>query len=549
MEGITMGERAIIFPGIILLFFFLPYALANTIINTNDDTWNSTSTQATAPVIVNQSVNHGTENMLVLSYGIDPNDMWAKMKYNLTTVQSHIITGLTWNYRVTGACSNLSQMRGYWSTSSAWQDDNTGNWNDSILAYNSTQIFLNTSLQYHSVNWLVNNSQFLTALYDNTNITYVAYERPGVGCTISGATYNISSLEGGNPAFLNFTTTDYLNGNMTATNPHDVYFDFETGTWNSTAMTGFDFYFDLDAGIIYPGNPGAFYYRYTTSSNASLGYTDCSNVGNFSTNQITNINSEQENGLYDTYCFNLTGDHNGNTFYGAIKIANYNTYCLLGDCHDLLMYWAMYSPSLNVFGYPYLNPNPAMQGMNATIQWTTTTSMYGNIKFRYNNSNTKNWTSWLYAFDNNLSYRQVHYTTINGQYVYPALYQLYLMGNDTAGNNYTSQLYEFYGQGSDIFTTATNESVVPAALDKLADSGFCSGRAECLYIVTGIMIAAITGASFFLGNKKFGILTLLSCIVIFGFLGWLPAYVVIPVLVLAVIPIVKLFRNILGGNG
>lgn len=546
-----------IVPTLCFLLFLLPQAFGTNILaTTGNDTYNSTATLGAYPLIVNQSINHGNENALVLSFGTGSNDMWAKLKFDIADLQSKIIENVSVHYYVPAAgCANMvNKNKVYWSVDNSWNENGTsGNWNDSLVPnWNHTISILNASAGWHTFD-LALNASLLQYLYNASDAegTLIIYEGLS-GCAVTAETFNISSKEGGHAAFLNVTNDVYKSGYVEAINPHDLYFDFESGTWNATFFFEQDFEWDTDNNQIIPYDAASFYYRFDNSSNASLGYTDCSIVSPsaYKYTTIININQDQSLGHYDTYCFNLTLDHNGQIFYGAIKVIDYSTYCILGDCHDVRFYWAIYSPDLNIFSEPTLNPNPPMQGMNLSVQWTTSKDMYGNTKYRWYDVNNKSMTGWYYAYDSNSSYRQVHETIINGRYVNPVYYEIYLRGNGTDGTNYTSILWSFYASGNNtVFTVVTENTTVPGALQNIADTGFCSGVTGCLYVLTGILTAGFTGAAFFFGGKKFGIVTLLGCILVFGFEQWLPAYIVIPVLVIAVMIIVKPFKGLFGGGG
>lgn len=549
-----MERMRYIFFFMIGLLFLMPLGFAATVlIQTTNDTY------------VNTTDVHGAEGNISLGQNKTVINVNSYVKFNMST-QQYIITNITYNvHREAGFNGNTFVFR--------LLDNQT--WDEAFLNYTSEPVQTpNTNLTSYYFNSA--NDNFVIPFNLTPTTLYYFYDLPTV--TIFTNTtqhspdsntqeYRLSSKENGNTSripTLNITGIIYQSGYVQTIDNDEIWFDFDSGTYQNSSFTGADFIYDINNNIIYPIalkseislNP---IIDLDNTTNTSLGTLTCSATGvnifgGYTGTQRININ----NGIldsppkYDQYCFDLSGSHNGNAFYGAIKIINNQdfsgTSCTFPNCYDLRFYWAEYSPAFNTFSLPSLEPNPAREGLNETISWATTNDLSTRLRYRYNNSGEM--SPWQFVEDYS-TYSQGHAATINNQNIHPYNYEFYLEGNDTNNNNYTSIMYNFSVVASPTSRNATSNATVygsNGALQRLTDTGFCSDVTICGFIF-GTIILGIGGFfAFYAGGMRLGLAVIITIVIMEAAIGLLPIFLLTPIIVLSALVIVIMFRKTFGSG-
>lgn len=571
MEGIKF---LLIFSLAAILFVSVGMADTNLIVNITDDTFAWLDVNVSADICnygynfnLSNETNYGeNETILALYFKADsqPYNLKSYFKFNTSTAQNKIIKNVTMmSYKLYSSCGAGTTVKPISFLSNDTWNKSTLTGINAPAGENSFNILriLATGTLFKSDN-LMNYSKFADDVYNDNSTTLVMGKEhaPFPGCAAAFNSVCIKSNELSSlGSWLNFTLVDYLSGNITANNAQDIYFDFETGTWNATAFYEADLYYDAKNNVLWPMYPTTISANPIYSdnlTNQSLAALACSvtsvnTFGGYSNSKkYPNERYYETPKIYDQWCFEQQGSHGGRNFYGAIKIVGYENgdflACPLGDCKLVQFYWAMYAPTFTTFQLLNLVPDPPVANINLTITWTTTNETYGWITYRYNNSG--NWTGWFSAFEDNVSaYGAGHSAVINGAHIVATNYQYYLNGNDTAGNNYTSDIGVFTAISQNItgtpFTNVTENTTVPGAIQDLVDSGFFPSLEMGTWAFGLIIVGVITGFLFWVGGLKLGFAGFVSSATACSVYGLLPIYVFIFLIVISGFVVVKLVKG------
>jgi hypothetical protein len=389
-------------------------------------------------------------------------------------------------------------------------------------------------------------------MYQQDLVTfYISTGFSSPGATSGGTNGSVSSKEGGNPPYLLFNITTYLNGTVTNTDLNGfIEFDFEGPFKNTTTFPSADFLYISSTNSLIPNN----------ALNTTIAIADVS------TGQDNDIDTRIERctsissyvytqqfpnpypGQYNYYCFNLSSTHGGKPFYGMIKVIN-NSNVRGNSSIDFDYYYAVMSPLHLIFTPPTISPNPAQVGLNLSVQ-TRTNSPIGNtiMYFYYNASGNISTVQGLNDINGDGN-RVVHNFIINGQAVLPAVYSVYFTGIDLTNNTVvTSATYTF--NVSLPFNAQVNNSILPTAIDRLVSGGIVATHQDGLWLFGGLVLVMGTlFAYIFAGGIKVAIITAVSLIAILGLMGFLPYFIIVPVIVIVVILIGKGVLGIFHGGG
>lgn len=188
-----------------------------------------------------------------------------------------------------------------------------------------------------------------------------------------------------NYAQANFTLVDFISsGNdypLFSAVFTDFYYDFETGSINSqgaasqtplsSSFPQADFSWNLN-NILTPQNGAtAVIVALQNDTTNTLATTACAGETGYSSSPIYSINIPTNQ--YYVICFNLTANHNGHPFFGAIKVNNAQTDSFLGvpTGGDFNFWAAIYSPAFTSFSIPTRIPATVNAGNNVTYYWTS----------------------------------------------------------------------------------------------------------------------------------------------------------------------------------
>lgn len=400
---------------LLLLFslFFLPsvFAYQNILINTTNDTFTSwynsncnlmTIGSYSGNQILNETNNYGnlTEvlytlccNTGFLSYAFA--DTRAFFKFSTNEING-IITDLRFNTGTTTRFNYGTNIHTnvYFSKNQTWNEYEITRQNEPVILGKilANDRFNLSDRQTPNILELGNTGtlEFLDALYSNDNITIVikGSETKNVTCGASQVGFQVtaSSREtdrSDNMAYLNVTMEDYVTGyiaiNWGGWGNDNFYFDFESQTASSSQRGQDDFRLTRTGSILVTPNSvfplglvkSAIYNQYDYSDTNSLDITNCRDINLvYSTAQIPNLNNPI--GTYWTICFNLSSEHNGKQYYGAIKIINNtNSYTSF--------YYAVYSPNYVTFSDLLFSPSYPKNQDNVSVEYTTTNLLTSGI--------------------------------------------------------------------------------------------------------------------------------------------------------------------------
>jgi hypothetical protein len=556
----------------------LPIVMANTIIKATNDTFvadeNLTIGTCNGTLSLNTTANYGNLSCVILEEVSNAGDYHiahtlAYFKFPPTAI-NQIITDVKLNI-------SLSTSGGTFNKTVFYVPDSS--WNELTLSYANgsayrTYYSIGTTNITKKQSSSLFNKTLISNLYleNNNTLAFIGFGNAGYQGSISyvgNAVYAFSNDIGINTTFLNLTTVDYKRDLINITDAHVIYYDIDSGYWtNNTYFSEADFKYDVDNYILYTFRPVAILQDASNIGGASrefsgdsLNTTTCAGQS-YDILPITGIDpvdyANPTSGYgwhYSTLCFNLSGKHNGIAFYGAIKVMNNrnNRYdagsCILNNCLELDFYAAEYAPTYNAFGAPTILPNPALSGINVSISYPTLLGLNSYVVYRYNDTHAGNWSPWFYAGIAAVNYTTNHLAIINGNDVYATNYMFYMFGNDSSGVNYTSSNYTFNALGyNTVFDNQTGNSTIPGALKRLQDSGFCSDLSSCTWIFGGVLLVIITGFAFVFGGFKLGLLAAVGSITVFSWIGLLPQFLMIPLIVIIALELTMIFRKVLGGR-
>jgi hypothetical protein len=246
----------------------------------------------------------------------------------------------------------------------------------------------------------------------------------------------------------------FVSGSASGLNVTDVYLDFETQSFSSSFFPGADLHLDILGGTlsVIPNDTFQFYGQNTNQLN-DLDTVSCASL-------LAYLNSTQvfsqldfPPGQYDTYCFNLSSEHNNTPgFFGAVKLRVIQPV----NPPSFIMYFAYYTPGFNVFTVTQFSPQTPVVGQNATMIYTTSIPMTTNIRVRSYDATTNTYSPFVYINDNG-AFNTTHAVTIPAAAMpIPALYEVWFSGNDASNNTYASTSAGF------TFTVFSNTTIPPS---------------------------------------------------------------------------------------
>lgn len=373
----------------------------------------------------NSTLNHGSERYLIFSsYNYPylycqytfPTTLYSLWKVNITN-STYTIPDIVQNkvieqgyFQGIGATncggSSASNKTLYWSPSA-------GNWNESNITFSncgsvcsldvagSANQELPRSGIWGAENFVNNQAptyffsspDVVQSIYNSTNglMTFAMNNNDiGVSCTTQAGwntwkwTYTKEAATP-NYAQANFTLVDFISsGNdypLFSAVFTEFYYDFETGSINSqgaqsatplsSSFQQADFKWSL-SNILTPLN-GAMAVIATggiqNDTTNTLANVACAGETGYSTSPIYSLNVPA--GKYYVICFNLTANHNGHPFFGAIKVNNAQTDQILGVPvgGDFNFWAALYSPAFTSFSIPTRIPATVNGGDNVSYFW------------------------------------------------------------------------------------------------------------------------------------------------------------------------------------
>jgi len=358
--------------------------------------------------------------------------------------------------------------------------------------------------------------------------------------------YSVESATSNQPK-LYFTLVDFLtkeihrNATVATSN---MFFDFETGGNNINTA---DFLFRHDNNTLnsFVGNVTTFSadFKDPQTDNPNLNTLeniDCSlatyNLGS------SNIPVEANN----IYCFNLTSLHNGNEFWGGIKVKLYSTTNFFGlyNGGKFDFFYSLQSPSLFSFSNIQLTPDPPQVGSSLFVFYSTSLPLTSNIRYRtvINSTNITNWINII----NETGFTRNHVITVPASGIKSGTFQFQLFGSDQNATEYESEIFNRTVGARNIFTIPN--ATVPGIIEDLSETGFCGSFSDCSYLFGFILLAICGLFAVYFGGMEFALGIIVTGIIVFSIIGLLPVFLMIPLLVIAVIIIVSLVLKVVQGG-
>ena len=144
-------------------------------------------------------------------------------------------------------------------------------------------------------------------------------------------------------------------------------------------------------------------------------------------------------------------------------------------------------------------------------------------------------------------YQTNHAVTINRAALVPAQYEFYFQGQDQGGANYTSATYNFTLA---FFDNQGNQSMLPTAISRIVDTGFVPSYEYGIYLFGMIILLLVTGLAFvYGGGTNTAIPVFIAMLITEGLIGFLPIYVIVPFIFIAVMFIVRFMMKGFGREG
>lgn len=206
-----------------------------------------------------------------------------------------------------------------------------------------------------------------------------------------------------------------------------------------------------------------------------------------------------------------------------------------------------YSSFFQITGVQFA-PNNPQAGQNVTVQWHTSLSANSYLFWRYRNYSSGNgevnYTTWSVSYSAISSIN--HALDIPGDQIYDGkVYQFYVQSGDI--NDTRLGLYYNFTVGSLSNLIDTPGAMLPAAVSNLENTGLCSGS-SCLYIA-GITLFFILGLIlFWFGGLRYGAMGSGALLIVLCLIGWLPSFLLIPLIILAVVWIINALGIFGGGS-
>ena len=417
-------------------------------------------------LVLNTSYNYDNTNNIFM-YIYESASEWSVrsyFKFNISSnVRDKIIYGVTFNATRTYVCSSPfgSGKNLRWLSNDSWSANtmtfnNAPDVNGGILfrPYNffATQGTegSNEFINYSYSNLALLPSSAINDLYEEEIFTLKSdsesYSGDGGGtfaCSGISGDLCVASVESGAKPFLEIKLTDFDSFSLlfNEVGTDYLYHDFESG--RSTYNTFFDeadFRYSPALNIMEVYKPSAFATTEFTAGN-TMPYVVCGAYnGLYSMSTRTNINVPL--GDYDIFCFNLSSDHNGKQFYGAIKFIT-RTDIRDGSGEEFDFFHAMYSPAFSQFTAPLYFPDPPQIAQNLSVSWTTSQAVNTNLKYRYKPAGSASYSAWFTISESPTNYEYEHTVVIPSSQMVSGDYQLYYYGNSADNSTFSSDTYSF----------------------------------------------------------------------------------------------------------
>lgn len=432
---------------IFLFMLAISPVFAVTTLNTSfplQDTWNPNGggLPTCNAVDTNASLAHGNETRVELNCNAGDLTKWRAMfQYDFNSVLTRIITQANWTVAKTIAqCAS-----GSWNISQSYNNS----WDEtqvvqplSVVGRIGTLSIGATTIQSYTMNLSTNDSLAMSSLYNNPSSLSSFQSIPlSLGCAGAGDSENIGSKEGTDtPAYWSFTLSDFDTAQILGTDVGTTYFDFESGTASSSSFAQADFSYNSGTNTLTPIVPAKFASQ--TSGNDpsnTLSTKNCAAFAPFSTSAISSLNPVPN--FFDEICFNLSSQHGGRQFYGAIKILN-NTNIRGGVSPEFDFFYAVYSSESTAFSNFTYSPDPPQASRNLTVSWTTSQATEGTLLFRFRTLPSGSYGSIITVTNSTIG--TFHSVVIPDTFmVFPAEYLLFAQGTTSSNVTIIGQTQSF----------------------------------------------------------------------------------------------------------
>lgn len=415
---------------------------------------------------------HGNSTFLVFDTDGGAASLQNFIKINFTQYQTRIIKAAYFRATniVNGSCAagtnNIEFMNvDNWADQITFAQRPIPSLRKNLSTYNAIG---NQNQALNSTQFNISIPEFIADLYDDSITSFYIEGISTGGCSVVNTSITVDSIEGSTPETFRFDLVDFQNATVLGTDVTFVFFDFESGTASTTGFSGADFSYDVVNNIFQPLRPAVVTgsaLSLTAANNLQL--LDCASYAPFSFNQFSNLNVPS--GTYDVICFDLSSEHNGHQFYGAIKLIN-NTNVRNGANPEADFHYALYSSELTTISNFTFSPDPPQGSRNLTVSWTSSQPTTSILRFRFRTLPNGLFTAYSTIFGDQ-NFTTSHSVIINKQFMlYPAAYEMFAQGT-TSGNvtfNGATQTFStsaFQEEISDIKTginiLVTDESNVP----------------------------------------------------------------------------------------
>lgn len=246
------------------------------------------------------------------------------------------------------------------------------------------------------------------------------------------------------------------------------------------------------------------------------------------------------NGVYSEFCFNLTSRFNEPT-YGMIKVIN-NTDVRGSADPEFDFYYIIVTTSYNNFGFPTWSPNPGLPGLSLTVS-VDSSALSAIMRYRF--QPIGGMLTNFYQVQDSGSLTN-HIFTIPSTDVMGGNIEAYFVGQDLFNGMNTTSGWFNITVGA--INTNPNASVLPAAISGLQASGVVPDYNTGVWLVGGLILILGAGMAFIAGGPKLGVAAGVALLLALGLIGFIPFFIVIPVIVFAVIVIVRFLSSSIGGR-
>ena len=448
----------------VMLFLLIVSSIAfaeNIIVSPVNDAYVIVSTNPSCPSgLFNVSNPHGNESVVYIY--CQGGEIWGALKYNMSSSMNRVIApyNIRWYEYINNFCSGGGA--GSKTIRENIRRDNFTAWSESDLLGSSNftsysgagfQQFASKTYTIGTTIWRENNltvnDSLMDMMYNSPNDfqTWLVSGNTGDTCGAFGATIGINSREGGNSAYftMDLFNVAFSSASISIPNPAQprvIYYDFESDTGRFTNFDEADVSYDLENNVMMPLH-GVSAVKVSTSVNSSndLDAVACGGAVGYSASSVYNLN--YPNGTYHTVCFNLSSEHTGRGFYGAVKVHNLTQTFSGGNFQSAsaYLYYAIYSPYYLTFSDIQVSPTLIRGGDNVTITWTSSQPATTVLKYYYTDINGVASNIATYS---NSSLVSSHSAVIDGSTVtFPNVYYFWVTGVAADNSGYSSTTKTF----------------------------------------------------------------------------------------------------------